>query len=53
MDPSKTTDALKLSPQTHKNILEAVKVSPSVLGKYGRRMAIPGPQPSPPSHEAN
>ena len=53
MDSHKTTDALNFSPQTHKNILDAVKVTPKVLGRYGRRMAIPSPKSPPFQGQAN
>ena len=53
MDSSKTTNALNISPQTHKNILDAVKVTPTVLGKYGRRMAIPSPKSPRSTSQAN
>ena len=39
MDP-KDEPKLQISPQAHKNILEAVKLSPIVFSKNSRRMAI-------------
>jgi len=47
METSKTLASPNLSPLQVKMIVAAVKVTPKVLEKYGRRMALPGREPSP------
>jgi len=43
---SPETPSGSLSPEIRRSILEVVKVTPPLLGKYGRRMALPYCPPS-------
>lgn len=47
MESNKSVESPNLSPLQAKMIAAAAKVTPKALEKYGRRMAIPGREPSP------
>lgn len=53
MENNKTEVLSNLSPAQVKQILEAVKVTPNVLVRCGRRMAISGFSPSTQNYTTN